>query len=91
MYNSTSKLHIGHIPRGATFRITQVGEEELQRFEADDDQAILTALQTGGSLSIDEISQRSSVNKGTVERRVVSLTNRGCIQLSSGETIGGLQ
>ena len=79
------RLRRGHIPPGAMFRITQTGEEELQRFEVNDDQAILTALQTNGTLNIHEIAERSGLSMGTVERRLPPLVNRASVQMAGGE------
>lgn len=76
------------VPPNAAFRITQAGEEELQRFKMDDDQAILVALQTNGTLTVDEIARRSGLSKGTVEKRVPLLANKDQIQLISKGMIG---
>jgi len=78
------------IPPNATFRITQAGEEELQKFNMDDNQAILVALQTNGTCTVDEIARHSGLNKGTVEKRIPPLVGKTFIQyISRGSSSSG--
>ena len=72
------------IPPNATFRITQGGEEELQKFLGGDTHAILVALQTNGTSTIDDIAERSGLSKGQVERKIPVLVNKQQIQFIAG-------
>lgn len=71
------------IPPNAVFRITQAGEEELEKFKGDDDQAILVALKTGGSSTAEEIAANSGLGKGAVEKRISALANKQLVQYIS--------
>lgn len=68
------------IPQNATFRITQNGEDKLQEFNGDPKHQVLMALETRGSMDVEEISSASGLNKGAVERLVPALVRGGYIQ-----------
>ena len=72
------------IPPNATFRITQGGEEELQKFLGGDTHAILVALQTNGTSTVEDIAERSGLSKGEVEHRIPVLVNKQQIQFIAG-------
>jgi uncharacterized membrane protein len=68
------------VPPNATFRITQEGSQKLQEFTGDNKSQILMALETGGTSDVEEIAQKSGLNRGQVERIVPVLARGGYIQ-----------
>lgn len=74
------------IPAGATFRITQQGTDKLGDFSGDPKSRILVALETGGTSDLDEISTRSGLSKGQVERLIPILVRGGYIQYVSSSS-----
>ena len=76
------------IPHNATFRLTQEGRQKLQQFSGDPKSQVLTALETEGTSSVDEISIASGLNKGQVERLVPTLIAGGYIQYISASMAG---
>ncbi len=79
-----SKNKRNMIPPNATFRITQAGEEELQKFLEGDAHAVLVALQTNGTSTVEDIAERSGLGKGDVERLIPRMVNKQQIQLIAG-------
>ena len=77
------------IPRNATFKITQEGREKLQEFNGDPKSQILMALETGGTSDLDEISQRSGLSKGQIERFIKPLVAGRYIQYVSASMGAG--
>ncbi len=72
------------IPKNATFRITQQGSERVsQKFSGDAKSLILLALETEGTLNVEEIAQRAHINRGQAERLIPVLANGGYIALAS--------
>ena len=71
------------IPPNATFRLTQEGREKLQEFNGDPRSRVLVALETGGTSSIEEISNQSQMSRGQVERMIPGLSGNGYIQYIS--------
>ena len=76
-----------HIPKNATWRLTQEGRDKLQEFSGDEKSQILVALETGGSLDAEEISRSSGLSRGQVERFALILARKGQIQLVSSATM----
>lgn len=75
------------IPQGATFRLTQNGQDKLQEFSGDPKSMVLVALETRGTSDIDEISQASGLSRGKVERLVPSLVRGRYIQYVSANEL----
>jgi len=75
-----------HIPRDATFKLTQEGRQKLQEFTGDSKSQILVALEARGTSDIDEISQASGVSRGEIERYIPSLIRGRYIQYVSAIT-----
>lgn len=75
------------IPQGATFRLTQNGQEKLQEFSGDPKSRVLVALETRGTSDIDEISQASGLSRGQVERLIPTLVRGRYIQYVSANEL----
>ena len=75
------------IPPGATFRLTQSGQEKLQEFSGDPKSRVLVALETRGTSDIDEISNASGLSRGNVERLIPTLVRGRYIQYVSASEI----
>ena len=71
------------IPPNASFRLTQEGREKLQDFSGDPKSQILVTLETQGTCDIDELSQRSGLSRGQVEKMIPGLIRGGYIQYMS--------
>jgi hypothetical protein len=71
------------IPKNASFRITQQGSEQVQKYSGDAKSRILLALETQGTLNLEEIAQYSHLNKGQAERLIPVLAGGGYIALAS--------
>ena len=74
----------GAIPSNASFAITQMGSEKLQEFNGDDKQMVLMALETNGSMSLQEIAQRTTMTKSRAERVIAKLAQGGYVRLATG-------
>ena len=75
------------IPRNATFRLTQSGQEKVKEFSGDPKSRILVALETEGTMNVDEISNTSGMSKGQVERLLPVILRGGYIQYISASTV----
>ena len=69
-----------HIPRSATFMLTEIGRSKAEDFTGDERTRILMALEQNGASNIEEISRLSRIRKGRVERMIPSLIKGGYIQ-----------
>jgi len=76
------------IPPNATFQISQNGRDKLQEFSGDATSQILMALETRGTLDIDEISQNSGLSKGKVERLIPILAQKQYVQYIGAGGVG---
>ena len=76
-----------NIPPNATFRITQVGQEKLQDFSGDPRSRILVALESGGTIDVSEISAKSGVSRGKVERMIPVLIHGGYVSYVSASSL----
>lgn len=77
------------IPPNATFRLTEQGREKvINEFSGDTKGRILVALETGGTSDVDEISQKSGISRGQVEKMVPALVRGGYIQYVSASMSG---
>ena len=74
----------GRIPSNATFRLTQEGKEKLQEYTGDEKSRVLLDLETGGTSDLEEISRRTGLNKGQVERIMMVLMRGGYVQYVGG-------
>lgn len=74
----------GKMPRNATFRITQEGEERLGRYAGSPEDRVLMALQTKGSSTVDEIASALGMSRGAVERAISNLMSGEYIQPIGG-------
>jgi len=80
------------LPRNATFRLTQEGREKLQSYTGTPQARILAALETQGTSDRDELANASGMSRGSVERSVVALLQKGYVQrVGSGGLSGGSQ
>jgi DNA-binding MarR family transcriptional regulator len=72
------------LPKNATFRLTQEGKEKLQSYTGTPQARILAALESCGTSDRDEISNATGLSRGSVERNVVALLQKGYIQRIGG-------
>jgi len=70
----------GILPKNATFRLTQEGREKLQSYSGTPQTRILAALETQGTCDKDEIAAASGLSRGSVERHVLTLLQKGYVQ-----------
>ena len=63
-----------------------MGQEKLQEFGGDPKSRILVALETGGTSDISEISQKSGVSRGKVERLIPGMIRGNYIQYISSSS-----
>jgi DNA-binding MarR family transcriptional regulator len=78
------------LPKNATYRLTQEGREKLQSYTGTPQARILAALETCGTSDRDELANASGMSRGSVERNVVALLQKGYVQrVGSGELGGG--
>lgn len=70
----------GHIPRGATFTLTELGKSKAENFTGDDRTRLLMALEQNGASTSEEISRIARLGKGKIERMIPSLIRGGYIQ-----------
>lgn len=77
------------LPKNATFRLTQEGREKLQSYTGTPQARILAALETCGTSDRDEIANASGMSRGSVERNVLALIQKGYVQRVGGGGVGG--
>jgi len=77
------------LPKNATFRLTQEGREKLQSYTGTPQARILAALETCGTSDRDEIASASGMSRGSVERNVLALLQKGYVQRVGGGGLGG--
>jgi len=76
------------LPKNATFRLTQEGREKLQSYTGTPQARILAALETQGTSDRNELASASGMSRGSVERNVLTLLQKGYVQRVGGS--GGL-
>ena len=74
-----------HIPRSATFVLTELGRAKAENFTGDDRTRICMTLDQNGASNLEEISRISKINKGKIERMIPTLVKGGFIQSVRGE------
>ncbi len=74
-----------HIPREATFVLTQLGESKADNYTGDERTRLLMALRTNGASNTEELSRMSRINKGKVESMIPVLIKGGYIQPVRGD------
>lgn len=79
------------LPKNATFRLTQEGREKLQSYTGTPQARILAALETCGTSDRDEIANAAGMARGSVERNVLVLLQKGYIQRVGGGGFSGGQ
>jgi len=79
------------LPKNAAFRLTQEGREKLQSYTGTPQARILAALETQGTSDRDEIASASGMSRGSVERNMLALLQKGYVQRSGGSALGGGQ
>jgi len=63
------------------YRITQVGEEKLtSAFDGDIRSTVLSILQSNGTLSIKEVSQRANISPAKAEKVLLYLEHNNFVQ-----------
>lgn len=72
------------LPRNATFRLTQEGREKLQSYSGTPQTRILAALETCGTSDRDEIASATGLSRGSVEKHVLVLLQKGYVQRVGG-------
>lgn len=73
-------FHSNHIPRHATFSLTELGKSKAEDYTGDARTRVLMALEQDGASTAEEISRTSKIRKGKVERMIPSLIRGGYIQ-----------
>jgi len=81
----------GVLPKNATFRLTQEGREKLQSYTGTPQARILAALETCGTSDRNELASASGMGRGSVERNVLALLQKGYVQRVGGGGLGGGQ
>jgi hypothetical protein len=79
------------LPKNAVFRLTQEGREKLQAYTGTPQARILAALETCGTSDRDEIASASGMSRGSVERNVMALLQKGYVQRVGGGGMMGSQ
>jgi len=78
------------LPKNATYRLTQEGREKLQSYTGTPQARVLAALETQGTSDRDEIASASGMSRGSVERNMMALLQKGYVQrVGSGYATGG--
>ncbi len=77
------------LPKNATFRLTPEGQEKLQSYTGTPQARILAALETQGTSDRDEIASAAGMSRGSVERNVVALIQKGYVRRVGGGGLGG--
>ena len=78
----------GVLPKNSTYRLTQEGREKLQSYTGTPQARILAALETCGTSDRDEIANAAGMSRGTVEKNVLALLQKGYIQRVGGGGMG---
>jgi len=79
------------LPKNATYRLTQEGIEKLTSYTGTPQARILASLQTCGTSDRDEIASASGLSRGSVEKHVMVLLQKGYVQRVGGAGSGGGQ
>jgi len=79
------------LPKNATFQLTQEGREKLHSYTGTPQARILAALETCGTSDRDELANASGLSRGSVERNVLALIQKGYVQRVGGGGLGGGQ
>ena len=66
------------------FRLTETGREKLQTFSGDTSSRILVALETEGSLNLEELSRQSHIPSGKLENLLPVMCRQGLISIAGG-------
>ena len=77
------------LPKNATYRLTQEGKEKLMSYSGTPQARILAALETQGTSDRDEIASASGMSRGSVEKNVLVLIQKGYISRVGGGGLGG--
>lgn len=72
--------HQNHIPRYATFAITENGKAKAETYDGDKRTKVLLAFQQNGVSNTEEISRISGIKKGIVENLIPILIRGGYIR-----------
>lgn len=72
------------LPKNATFRLTQEGREKLLSYSGTPQARILAALETCGTSDRDELASHTGMGRGSVERTVLILLQKGYVQRVGG-------
>lgn len=72
------------LPKNAVYRLTQEGREKLQSYTGTPQARILAALETCGTSDRDEIANASGMSRGSVERNMIALLQKGYVQRVGG-------
>ena len=70
--------------KNSLFRLTETGREKLQTFSGDTNSRILVALETEGSLNLDELSKQAHIPNDKLERLLPILCRQGLIAIAGG-------
>ncbi len=79
------------LPKNATFRLTQEGREKLTSYTGTPQARILAALETCGTSDRDELANAAGMGRGSVEKHVLVLLQKGYVQRVGGTGVGGGQ
>ena len=69
-----------HIPKSATFVLTELGKSKAENFTGDTRTRVLMAIDQNGASNIEEISRIAKVGKGKIEKMIPSLIRGGYLQ-----------
>ena len=72
------------LPKNATFRLTQEGKEKLMSYSGTPQSRVLVALDTCGTSDRDEIANYTGMGRGSVEKTVLILLQKGYVQRVGG-------
>jgi len=79
----------GVLPKNATFHLTQEGREKLQSYTGTPQARVLAALETQGTCDKDEIAGATGLSRGSVERNLLALLQKGYVQRVGVGRAGG--
>jgi len=79
------------LPKNATYRLTQEGREKLQSYTGTPQARLLAALETCGTSDRDELANASGMSRGSVEKNIVVLLQKGYVQRVGAGVSGGGQ
>jgi len=68
------------IDRQGSFRLSEQGREKLTNFDGSSGMQIMAALETGGSMDLDELRRTTKLGGAGLERVLVSLMRKGYVQ-----------